>query len=161
MARPMTPAPAIRGPMLTPIEESMIKDTVIDKEADKIAVRFSKTERNQPVENFLEMLEHKKENGSYHIDKEQVIDVDQLKQFKANRFEFSPEKIFYEDVRRPFISSFKSKEISPIIDELDGLLENLIVLHFNEMHLKLKQFFLNNYKKGDKVKLLHFYESFY
>ncbi len=100
-------------------------------------------------------------NKTQLIEKEEIIDISRNKHFRHNKFQITPERLFYEDVKIPFKPKWKITEINKVISELNNLLDALSPLHFNVSQSKMKHFFLENYQKGNVINLLLFYENYF
>lgn len=126
------------------------------------AVPFAKRQNLQQtlfhaLQNTAEKL--LQQTGLDHL--EQQVNLEQMQHFKANRFDFQPERVFYEDKATTHSFPFPTQKLNQIIKDLDNLLDQLASLEYRHLRTRMEQFFKQYYHPQSNPSLLSFYEKYY
>lgn len=104
--------------------------------------------------------ETKKEDAEE--DTEESEEEAPFKQFGSTLFNFTPEKMFYEDTSKDVTPSLEKGEMEAFTGCLHDLLQQMRFFegHFDERE-KMLFYFINKYGKDSEVDLMTFYEEYY
>ncbi len=131
------------------------------EELRKMQEEKKKATEEAKKENIKEKIEEENKEDSAEIE-EPAKEDQPFKQFSNTFFNFSPEKMFYEDTSLDIEPELDESQFLEFTDCLHQLLQrmNRFEGHFDERQ-KMLYYFVNKYGEKVSVDLLTFYEDFY